>query len=461
MICAVDLAQGWHTLRGMADERPNVLSVPNVRRFCLFRIFFNARYYYPVYTVLFLDYGLTLDQFAILNGIWAFVIVTMEIPSGALADVVGRRALVRAAAVLMALELLLLVFVPLGASPLLFTVFLFNRIFSGMAEAAASGADEALAYDSLKDAGMEEHWPRVMEHLGKLSSVGFFVAMLLGGLVYDPSVVGRFTAWLGFGGEVTQDDTVRWPIYLTLVHAFIALWTAWGMEEPRSEEHRGWRVFGQAFRNTLAAGKWIVATPFVFAVIVLGMTLDSVARQFATLSTEYYRIIEYPEWSFGIIGSSLALVGLVTAPIARRMAENLHPLTNYLLIAVVLFTGLVGTSFAIPYWGLAMGILVFAMMNPVGLLVSHSINRETSSERRATVLSFRGLTFNLGYGAVSLIYGGIVSYIAPQPEAKDLDGEALGTYKFVEALGWLPGIFLAMVAIFGLVAWINHARRTA
>ena len=35
----------------------------NVRLFIAFRIFFNCRFYYPVFTILFLDFGLTLDQF--------------------------------------------------------------------------------------------------------------------------------------------------------------------------------------------------------------------------------------------------------------------------------------------------------------------------------------------------------------------------------------------------------------
>ena len=34
----------------------------NLRRFVVFRLFYSARFYYPVFTILFLDYGLTLAQ---------------------------------------------------------------------------------------------------------------------------------------------------------------------------------------------------------------------------------------------------------------------------------------------------------------------------------------------------------------------------------------------------------------
>ncbi|MHC4487510.1 MAG: MFS transporter, partial [Planctomycetota bacterium] len=65
--------------------------IRNIRLFIAFRVFFNCRFYYPVFTILFLDYGLSLEQFALLNAAWAATIVLLEVPSGALADTQGRR----------------------------------------------------------------------------------------------------------------------------------------------------------------------------------------------------------------------------------------------------------------------------------------------------------------------------------------------------------------------------------
>ena len=66
----------------------------NVRLFIWFRLLFNCRFYYPIFTVLFLDLGLSIGEFAALNVIWAVTIVLLEVPSGALADQFGRRRLV-------------------------------------------------------------------------------------------------------------------------------------------------------------------------------------------------------------------------------------------------------------------------------------------------------------------------------------------------------------------------------
>ena len=48
---------------------------------------FNCRFYYPIYLVMFLDFGLTISlEFATLNLVWAISIILLEVPSGALAD---------------------------------------------------------------------------------------------------------------------------------------------------------------------------------------------------------------------------------------------------------------------------------------------------------------------------------------------------------------------------------------
>ena len=56
----------------------------NPRLFVFFTTLYNARAYYPVLAVLFTDLGLRLDQFVLLNGVWAAAIFLFEVPSGAL-----------------------------------------------------------------------------------------------------------------------------------------------------------------------------------------------------------------------------------------------------------------------------------------------------------------------------------------------------------------------------------------
>jgi len=422
----------------------------NLRRFIIFRLFYTARFYYPVFTVLFLDYGLTLEQFAILNIVWALTIVLAEVPSGALADIVGRKRLVVFAAIMMVFEMVLIVFAPIGASPLLFLLFLTNRICSGLSEAAASGADEALAYDSLKALGREDDWSRILQRTTQVVSIGFFVTMILGAFAYDPNIINGFLAVLDPQWQLPNNLVIRLPVLLTLITSFIVLVTALGFhdidikeDEPSASNKLAGSPLLEPFRKIADAGRWTIGHRFVLFVILAALALDSVGRQFAVLASEYYRVIDIPVSWFGFIGAGMSLVGMVNAILSRYLVTNHSPLFNFLTLSMVLMAGLIGLGFAIPYYGVIFAVGAFAMMGMVQFQSSYYINKEVDSVHRATVLSFKGLALNLGLGFASLLYTAYVALLRTQQEGT-LTEEALREVIFVEALRGFPYYFLVL-----------------
>ena len=425
----------------------------NLRLFVRFRLFFNARFYYPVFTILFLDYGLSLGQFAILNAIWALTIVLAEVPSGALADLFGRRALLVFASVTMILEMAVLAFVPTGNALLLFLAFLFNRILSGLAEAAASGADEALAYDSLKALGRETQWSDLLEKTTRTLSVGLFAAMITGAFVYDAGALNAGLRFLGVEAALDPSLTIRFPLLLTLAGACIAFVTTLRMTEIDPEEEKKESAEGatggalvRPFRQILAAARWTLDHRFVLFVILAALALDSVARQFVVLASEYYRTIHLsPAW-FGIIGAAMSLLGIAGARLGNHLANRHSPFFNFCFLTTLLCGSLVGTSFTIPYFGVVFAAGSFVMMSLVGFLSSTYLNRHVDSRRRATVLSFRGLALNLGLGVASLLYTGWIAFLR-SASAEELSAKALEELVFRQSLPALPAYLLFLFVL--------------
>jgi MFS family permease len=426
----------------------------NIRRFILFRLFFNARFYYPVFTVLFLDYGLTLEQFAILNVVWAITIVIAEVPSGALADIFGRKRLLVFASILMFVEMSLLVIVPIGTSSLLFMVFLANRILSGLAEAAASGADEALAYDSLKLLGREKDWPQVLEKMTRVVSVGFFVTMITGAIVYDHDLLNRAISYLGETWEISENLSIRLPIILCLMTSCIVIFATLGMQElhdgKEPDEKDGlnskWTKLAGPFKQVFAAGRWTLDHRFVLFVIIAALAIDSVARQFVVLASEYYRIIEIPTGLFGVIGACMSLLGLINARISRYMVAHYSPFINFLLLSALLLFGLSGIALAVPYLGILFAIFAFSMMGMVAFQSSYYINREVGSAHRATVLSFRGLALNLGLGFASLLYTALIASLkATSDSGLSPDAQQIAVFK--DSLKAFPLYFVVLALL--------------
>lgn len=426
---------------------PTPFANPNIRRFLAFRLLFGVRFYYPVFAVLFLDFGLSVGQFAVLNAVWAATIVLCEVPSGALADAMGRRALVVAAGAIMVVEIALLSFVPLGNPSLVFAAFLLNRFLSGLAEALASGADEALAYDSLKATGHAADWPRVLAMLMRWNSLAFVAALALGALVYDAAALQGLLR--GLGWEVTLDPqtTMRFPLYLTLVTALGAWWAVLGMTEPGERPARASGLPSSilaAARLTLGTGRWILTTPFALAVIIGGMLFDHLCRLFVTLNSTYFRLIGLPDASFGLIGAGIALLGVGIARLAPALGRR-SPRFNFVLLALLSLLGLAGAALALPLGlGLPPVVLLQAVLLLTGYLVSHYLNAVTDSARRATVLSFKGLVFNLGYGVLGLLYASLLILL------RDRAGlPAHELVVFQASLPWLLGygVFVGLLFI--------------
>lgn len=433
-------------------KKSSPFAIRNIRLFIAFRVFFNARFYYPVFTILFLDYGLTIEQFSILNTVWAITIVCAEVPSGALADLLGRKRLLVLTAILMIVELSVIAFVPVGNMSFVFWAFLINRILSGLAEAMASGADEAIAYDSLVERGIQDLWPKVLSVQMRISSLAGVISTTVGALVYDPAIVSRILSWFGFDGQVTQQDSMRFPVFLTLLLAFGAFFCVTRFQESnawteRKREDVSMKTIWQASLLTLQAGRWILQTPFALSIILFGLLYDHILRLIITLTSQYFRQISLPEASFGIIMACFTLLGLVVPKLAEYMVERFRPSQNAAWLGLLVLITLLGLIPFVPFAGILPMALVMIGLMLTGFFTSHYLNKITSSDQRATVLSFKGLAFNLAYGIIGILFALLIAHLRT-----DLAGANAGWTEqlienaaFKQSFLWMPGYFLVLL----------------
>jgi MFS family permease len=128
---------------------------------------------YPVYALLFSDAGLTLWQISSLFALWAVTGLLLEVPSGAWADAVSRRLLLRLGPLLTAAGFALWVLVPS------YPAFALGFVLWGAGGALGSGALEALAHDELERLGAADRYARVMGRVRAAGPVATVAAMAL------------------------------------------------------------------------------------------------------------------------------------------------------------------------------------------------------------------------------------------------------------------------------------------
>ena len=241
-----------------------------------------------------------------------------------------------------------------------------------------------------------------------------------------------------------QSLTLRFPVYLNLITALLTLWIALGLREPgvrvtraAPENNDPGGPETTAWRLVVTAGTWITKTPAALFVITAGVMIDSVTRLFLTFSSSYYRIIALPEVTFGLIGAVMGGLGLIVSPIARGMVAANSITRNYCLLGMAVLVGLIGVACKWSHWGVIFLLPLAGAMMALGFIVSYYLNALVDSAHRATVLSFKGVAFNLGYGFISLVFAVVLRAVRDGGSTQDAVARGLAFLPLWLLFGWL------------------------
>jgi MFS family permease len=329
----------------------------------------------------------------------------MEVPTGAVADRFGRKVSVACGGFLLA-----------AASVLYGTfshlaVFVVAESLFAVAITLISGADEALAYDSLLAQGREAQASRVMARLEAAKLGGILVGALLGAVV-----ASRFG--------------VRWPMLLQAVPMALSGLFALTLTEPPRGKQEGAEEGG--YLRLVSGG----LHHFRSAPELRALAIDQVAcATVAWLVIWLYQLqlarVGVPLAAFGVVHAAMGLGQIaLLSRIARveRAVGGKARLTQ--LTALVPALAMLGLAAAT---GVATSIVLIVAAATAGLgrppLFSGPVNRLIPSERRATVLSAVSAARTLAVAMVYPVVGAM------------LDRSLVAALAFVGVLGLATAAF--------------------
>lgn len=342
----------------------------NVALFIAYRLLFNLRFYYPVFALFYLDAGITLEQFGWLQGLWSLSIIACEVPSGIIADLIGRRKTLRLGAFLAVVEMIVFA---CSSGVLGFAV---NRVLSGFNESLVSGADSALLYDTLKSRGREVEYKEVLGRAQFYSLTFGAVATISGSYLYSLDI--RLPIWATAGCMV-----------LTFGCALLLF------EPPREALSVGlssqWRMLTRSLAD-------ILADPQLLFLIALVFVADSSVRLVLVHNSLYYQAITIPVVWFGVVGVGVRLFSSLCSKYAYRVDRLLGFGWSMAAAFTIMLLAFIGLSWMVPWYGMVFVALLTAGMVFVSLLAEGEINQRIASERRATILSLKSITLNIGFG---------------------------------------------------------------
>jgi len=360
----------------------------NSKKLAIVTFFANLYFYIHVGTLYQQTRGLNLLQ---VSSIWSIIVGTIflaEVPTGILADKIGRKWSVVTALFLQTIGEFMYFFAKDYFS------FVIIAIVAGIGYAFLSGASEALVYDSLPEKNREQKMKKSMGLVGGAYQLAFFVAPIVGGLIVSQLILAKYLA----------------AILLTACSVMVAFLISLTLKEPdgsyKHSEENPFTIFregiGEIKTNTRL--KWLIAIT-VLTSTFSGSLLNLYQPYFANLAVPTF-------W----IGMSLSLGGLLAFFFQRYayliekkfgksgfILLSIWPGVMYLLLAVISLPAVIVPVF----------ILAYVSMQARGPLMSSYQNEQIKSKNRATVLSLMNMSGMLYVALMGLVFGRISDYSIP------------------------------------------------
>ncbi len=326
-----------------------------------------------------------------IQAVYTLAVLLLEIPSGYLADVVGRRRTLILAAVIFPAGLILYT---LGHS---FAAFVAAEVVLAIGNSMRSGCDSALLYDSLAELGRAEDYKKSEGRSFFSGRIGSASASLVGGALAAVAI--------------------RLPFWVNAATAFLMLPLALSLAEPKRRRLEG----ANPMAGILRISRWSFVQPRLRFFILYGALITSTGLVGLWAAFLLYALLGIPIVWFGVLFAAFQLASAFASSRAHAVERVLGPesssesgpgmckrpgLRRSLLILpagaglVFVLLGLVHSAAALP--------LVFAGAAFWGFghpLIMDGINRLIPSETRATVLSVGNMTGCLMFVVLSPLFG--------------------------------------------------------
>ncbi len=350
----------------------------DLRRFYAFRLLATSYLWVPVFVAFMRSRGLDFDHIALLHALYSVVVILVEVPTGALADRIGRRHSLMLGALAMVASCLV------AYHAYTFTAFALAEVLAAVSMALCSGADSAYLFDLLKRNRCAEQYPQRESTASAWHQAGSGLACAAGG-------------FLGYFVELSFPYLATAAVSAT---AF-AIATRMRAEPPAAKSdntataelreylrHMGQSVRDVAQNRQLA---WTIAYSAVVFVLL---------RSTVVLYQPYLEARGFLLWEIGLIYAASFLLAAVAA---RRFHTVRHLLGEDTLVFGLLATLAISFLLLSQLGGEWAPLSMFALQAVANGLYSPlaktMLNRSIdSSERRATVLSVESIARRMALG---------------------------------------------------------------
>jgi hypothetical protein len=338
----------------------------------------------PIAPVLILYYtanGLNSTQIFTIQAAFHLAVLLLEVPSGYLADVVGRRKTLVFGAF----------FFPLGlalyAAGRSFAAFIFAEVILAVSVSMRSGCDSALIFDSLRQLGRQGEYKRFEGTCALLSRVG--------------------TAVSSVGGGLLAMVFLRLPFLANIASALFMPPLALALAEPEREKRPG----KNPMRDILRICRYCLQQPHIRPVVLFcGLLMASNLTALWAYFLLYQDLGIGVGW-FGVLFAAFQLAGALGGSRSHAFCGRFGAKSPLLLALLSpLFFVMLGV-FPSP-WLLPLVPANAFLWNLAYPVLLERLNLAVGSDVRATVLSLAAMAGSVTFILVSPLFGRLVDAVS-------------------------------------------------
>jgi DHA3 family tetracycline resistance protein-like MFS transporter len=358
----------------------------SIRIFCVTRFLtsFALGTILPAYVLYFRHYQIDLFQIALLAAVFEASILLLEIPTGLVADMFGRRISMILSAAVSVLSGAIFIFFPFLAG------FIVAEIVAGLGETLRSGALEAWLVDSLKHEGREDRQKHAFAQGTKFKTAGNLCGLILGGYL------------------ASLDMKLLW-VPFTVISLGLCLFLVLRMKEHYRPEKTNRTSVSTSMTETIKQSLRVLRSQ----TLILGLLLLALFSEFSFETISQYWQVHFgenlliPTAYFGWILAGASVVTILFVGKVARLSERLkRDVTFLVVLEAILLGSLLFISLAVsPVLAVVFFVLLQASVNFKEPILLDVFNRHIPSEQRATLLSFKSLVGSGGEVLAGLCIG--------------------------------------------------------
>jgi len=164
-------------------QKTTILKDKQYYKFCIYGFLKNLRFFEPFLLLFFYSKGISFLQIGILYAIREIAINVFEIPSGIIADALGRRKTLASSFLVYIIAFIIFYFYSS------FFLFAYAMLFYALGEAIRSGINKAMIVDYLNRTNQIKYKVEYYGHTRSASQFGSALSSLAGGILFSSTII--------------------------------------------------------------------------------------------------------------------------------------------------------------------------------------------------------------------------------------------------------------------------------